>query len=64
MPHARVNGIELHYLQEGEGDDVLLLCGLGDDVSAWDGQVAALSAHYRVTVIDNRGVGRSSLPDG
>ncbi|MEI6690084.1 MAG: alpha/beta fold hydrolase [Thermoleophilia bacterium] len=64
MPHAHVNGVDLHYLQEGEGDDVLLLCGLGDDVSAWDAQVTPFAERYRVTVIDNRGVGRSSLPDG
>ena len=40
MPHAHVNGVDLHYLQSGAGDDVLLLCGLGDDLSAWDAQVA------------------------
>lgn len=64
MPIERVNGVDLHYLQSGEGDDVLLLCGLGDDVTAWDGQAAAFSQSHRVTVVDNRGVGRSSLPDG
>ena len=64
MPFAHVNGVELHYLQEGEGDDVLLLCGLGDDVSAWDLQRSVFAERFRVTVVDNRGVGRSSLPDG
>ena len=64
MPIAHVNGVDLHYLQSGEGEDVLLLCGLGDDVSAWDAQLAPFSERHRVTVIDNRGVGRSSLPDG
>ena len=64
MGFATVNGVELHYLQAGEGSDVLLLCGLGDDVSAWSGQVEAFAAQHRVTVIDNRGVGRSSLPEG
>lgn len=64
MPHVHVNGIEIHYVQHGTGDDVLLLCGLGDDVSAWDAQVGPLSNRYRVTVVDNRGVGRSSLPAG
>lgn len=64
MPIERVNGVDLHYLQAGEGDDVLLLCGLGDDVTAWDGQLVPFSERYRVTVVDNRGVGRSSLPDG
>ena len=64
MPHVTVNNADLHYLQAGSGDDILLLCGLGDDVTAWDAQFEPLSEHYRVTVIDNRGVGRSSLPDG
>lgn len=64
MPVQRVNGVDLHYLQEGEGDDVLLLCGLGDDLTAWAGQTGPFSRRYRVTVVDNRGVGRSSLPDG
>jgi pimeloyl-ACP methyl ester carboxylesterase len=59
-----VNGVDLHYVQLGEGDDVLLLCGLGDDVTAWDAQVGRFSELYRVTIVDNRGVGRSSLPDG
>jgi pimeloyl-ACP methyl ester carboxylesterase len=64
VPIERVNGVDLHHVQAGEGDDVLLLCGLGDDVTAWDGQLGPLSERYRVTVVDNRGVGRSSLPDG
>jgi len=64
VPIERVNGVDLHYLQAGAGDDVLLLCGLGDDLTAWDAQVGPFSERYRVTVVDNRGVGRSSLPDG
>ena len=64
MPIEHVKGVDLHYLQAGEGDDLLLLCGLGDDVTAWNGQFDPFSERYRVTVVDNRGVGRSSLPDG
>ena len=64
MPIERVNGVDIHYVQAGSGDDVLLLCGLGDDVTAWDSQVGPFSEGHRVTVVDNRGVGRSSLPDG
>ena len=64
MPIERVNGVDLHYLQSGDGDDVLLLCGLGDDVTAWDAQVGPFGERYRVTVVDNRGAGRctSSRP--
>jgi len=64
MGFVNANGVRLHYAQQGHGDDVLLLCGLGDDTSAWDAQVPAVAERYRVTVLDNRGVGQSSLPDG
>jgi pimeloyl-ACP methyl ester carboxylesterase len=64
MPTVEVNGARLFVRQEGAGDDVQLLCGLGDDGAAWDGQTPVLAASHRVTVIDNRGVGQSSLPDG
>jgi pimeloyl-ACP methyl ester carboxylesterase len=64
MPFADIGGHRLHYVQQGAGDDLLLLCGLGDDVSAWDAQIPVFAKHYRVTAIDNRGVGQSGLPDG
>jgi pimeloyl-ACP methyl ester carboxylesterase len=64
MPFVEVNGARLHVRQEGAGDDILLLCGLGDDQTAWDAQTAEFAATHRVTVIDNRGVGQSTLPDG
>jgi pimeloyl-ACP methyl ester carboxylesterase len=64
MPFVEVNGARLHVRQEGTGEDLLLLCGLGDDVAAWDAQTDAFAATHRVTVIDNRGVGQSTLPDG
>jgi pimeloyl-ACP methyl ester carboxylesterase len=64
MGFVDLNGVRMHYLQQGTGEDVVLLCGLGDDTSAWDAQVGEFSAEHRVTVLDNRGVGRSSLPDG
>jgi pimeloyl-ACP methyl ester carboxylesterase len=64
MPFADIGGNRLHYVQQGSGDDLLLLCGLGDDVSAWDAQIPVFAQHYRVTAIDNRGVGQSGLPDG
>ncbi len=64
MAFVEVNGARLHLHQQGTGDDILLLCGLGDDLAAWDAQTADFSVTHRVTVIDNRGVGQSSLPDG
>ncbi|MGH3465319.1 MAG: alpha/beta fold hydrolase [Kribbellaceae bacterium] len=50
--------------QRGNGPDVLLIAGLGDPVEAWQLQLDGLSDRYRVTAFDNRGAGRSPLPDG
>ena len=59
-----VGSAELWVERRGEGPDVLLIAGLGDPVEAWQFQLDALPDRYRVTAFDNRGMGRSTLPDG
>jgi pimeloyl-ACP methyl ester carboxylesterase len=58
------NGVDLWFEQEGEGDDVLFISGLADEGACWVDQVGGLKDRYRLTTFDNRGVGRSSTPDG
>jgi pimeloyl-ACP methyl ester carboxylesterase len=58
------NGVPLWIEQRGSGPDLVLLCGLGDTHQAWSQQLQSLADRFRVTAIDNRGVGRSGLPDG
>jgi len=53
-----------HLVQRGAGPDVLLLAGLGDPLEAWQAQLDGLADRYRITAIDNRGAGRTPLPDG
>jgi 3-oxoadipate enol-lactonase len=60
----RANGIELHYQQEGQGPDVLLLPGLGASVHVWYAQLRGLSSVLRLTAVDPRGHGRSERPEG
>ena len=47
MPHAAVNGTELHYRVDGDAADnapwIVLSNSLGSDMSMWTPQVAALS---------------------
>ena len=64
MAMVSVNGVELWVEQEGEGDDVVFISGLADEGACWVDQVAGLKDRYRLTTFDNRGVGRSSTPDG
>lgn len=64
MATIAANGVELWFEQEGEGEDVLFISGLADEGACWVDQVAGLRDRYRITTFDNRGVGRSSTPDG
>ncbi|MGO9906992.1 MAG: alpha/beta fold hydrolase [Solirubrobacteraceae bacterium] len=64
MPSTGANGVDVWFEQEGDGDDVLFISGLADEGACWVDQVASLKDHYRLTTFDNRGVGRSSTPDG
>jgi 3-oxoadipate enol-lactonase len=63
MPTVRVNGIEMHYVDAGGGDPLLLIMGFGGDHQAWAFQVGPFSETYRVISFDNRGAGQSSVPD-
>jgi pimeloyl-ACP methyl ester carboxylesterase len=63
MPTTSVNGIDLHYVEAGDGDPLLLIMGFGGDHLAWAFQVPAFSAGFRVISFDNRGAGRSAVPD-
>ena len=59
----RAGELELWVERRGSGPDVLLIAGLGDPAEAWQPQLDALADRYRLTAFDNRGVGRSPLPD-
>jgi 3-oxoadipate enol-lactonase len=58
------NGIELYAEQVGHGPDVLLIGGLGDTVESWQFQLDGLAERYRLTAFDNRGAGRTAMPEG
>jgi pimeloyl-ACP methyl ester carboxylesterase len=63
MPLLPVNGTELHYIQTGEGPDVVLVHGLASSLAFWYSGVALPLRHrYRVTTYDLRGHGKSGMP--
>lgn len=67
MPKAivdSVNNICLNYQCLGEGEDLVLIHGLGANLAFWyPGIAGVLSRHYRVIIYDLRGHGNSSMPD-
>jgi pimeloyl-ACP methyl ester carboxylesterase len=58
------NGTEIWTERRGHGPDVLLIAGLGDPAEAWQPQLDGLSDRYLLTAFDNRGAGRTPLPEG
>ena len=57
-----VYGVKIHYQEAGSGPAVILLHGLGGDVSNWAQTIGPLSQKYRVIVPDQIGFGRSDKP--
>jgi pimeloyl-ACP methyl ester carboxylesterase len=58
------NELDIYVEQVGQGPDVLLIGGLGDTVESWQFQLDGLADRYRLTAFDNRGAGRTPMPEG
>lgn len=60
MPHAAVNGQQIHYSDTGgDGPVVILAHGFLMDLEMFEHQVAALRDRYRVITWDERGFGKT-----
>lgn len=57
MPTLKLNGIDLHYLDEGQGDVLLLIHNLTSNVAGFKHNIPALAKRYRVIAPDLRGHG-------
>lgn len=60
MPVAHRNGAEIYYESRGDGPPLLLIEGLGYGLWMWRGQSPALEGRFRLLLVDNRGVGKST----
>src|SRR5262245_49828258 len=57
-------GAKIYWDEQGTGEPVLLIMGLGYPSYLWHRTRPALSARYRTIALDNRGSGRSDVPTG
>ncbi|MFL6588881.1 MAG: alpha/beta fold hydrolase [Chthoniobacterales bacterium] len=54
LRHVRVNGVELHYLEQGRGIPVLFVHGGLVDYRRWASQIQPFARHYRVITYSRR----------
>lgn len=63
MPTVSVDGLRMYYELAGAGQHLVLIGGLGLDLSECGQLIDVLATHYRVLAFDNRGAGRTDKPD-
>ncbi|MGE3077255.1 MAG: alpha/beta fold hydrolase [Dehalococcoidia bacterium] len=64
MPIERINGIDMMYKEFGRGPTIVWVHGGGGTHLSWFQQIPAFAKDFRCVVIDQRGFGRSTDPDG
>lgn len=64
MPYAQHGSARLRWEQDGTGDALVLIMGLGGSAAAWHRLLPHLVPHAWCITLDNRGTGRSSPVTG
>src|SRR5688500_1132725 len=63
MPYATNGPVKIYWEEEGSGEPLLLIMGLGYSLEMWHRVRPLLTERFRVIAFDNRGVGRSDVPE-
>ena len=63
MPTAKINDISMNYEIHGQGEPLVLIGGLGTDISVYRKMICQLSEKHMVLAFDNRGAGLTDKPD-
>jgi pimeloyl-ACP methyl ester carboxylesterase len=64
MSKAEIGKIQINYEEYGQGTPLVMVLGLGQDLTTWGFQILEFPKHFRVIVFDNRDAGRSSRCTG
>ena len=64
MAYVENQGARIYWDQQGEGDPILLIMGLGYPSCMWFRTRPVLSERFRTIAFDNRGIGNSDVPAG
>jgi pimeloyl-ACP methyl ester carboxylesterase len=63
IKQATVNGVDLKYLEQGEGTTVVFVHGAFSDHRVWEAQREAVAQSYRYIALDQRYFGNARWPD-
>ncbi|HUM13753.1 MAG TPA: alpha/beta fold hydrolase [Myxococcaceae bacterium] len=61
---ATVEGIRLHFVEQGSGSPVVLLHGFASSLDVWNGVMPQLARRHRTVALDLRGFGSSDRSAG
>ncbi len=64
MSFAEYQRTKIYWDEQGQGEPLLLIMGLGYTSVMWHRTRPLLAQHFRTIAFDNRGVGRSEVPEG
>ena len=63
MPNLKINDFRLYYEIYGDGSPLLMILGIGANISWWGKYfINGLAKHFKVIIFDNRGTGQSEDP--
>lgn len=62
MPRFQAKDVQIHYIEEGEGEALLFIPGLIGLSKMWEFQFPYFSGRYRCISFDHRGSGESDKP--
>lgn len=65
MPTVQVNGIDMYYEIHGKGYPLVMILGMGMNTASFNNQavIRQFAAYFQVIAFDNRGIGRSTIPE-
>jgi pimeloyl-ACP methyl ester carboxylesterase len=63
MPTVKVNDINMYYEVHGDGEPLLIIWGMGGEISTFVDYMDSLDKDYKLIFFDNRGTGRTDKPD-
>ncbi len=64
MPTAALNGIDVYFERAGDGPPLLFINGSGSTLAEAAPMLDRLRPHFDVLAHDQRGLGRTAIPDG